>query len=130
MSEENINQELRLKKIDEIRNDLIEEIELKMNQNELMSKKHKNICRGLNCIEHSLIAISAITGCVSISDFVSLIEIISGITSSTIGFKICVITTAIKNCKSIIKKKRKKNDEIVLLAKSRLNSIEILICKA
>ena len=95
-----------------------------------MSKKHKNIWRVLNHIEHSLIAISAIIGCVSISDFVSLIEIISGITSSTIGFKICVITTAIKNCKSIIKKKRKKNDEIVLLAKSRLNSIEILICKA
>ena len=32
-------------------------------------------------------------------------------------------------CKSIIKKKRKKRDKIVLLAKSRLNSIEILIFK-
>ena len=36
MPEENINQEFRLKKIDRIRNDLIEEI----NQNKLMSKKH------------------------------------------------------------------------------------------
>ena len=71
-----------------------------------MSKKHKNIWRVLSYIEHSLIAISAITGCVSISDFVSLIEIILGITSSTIGSKICVITTAIKNCKSIINKKK------------------------
>ena len=71
-----------------------------------MSKKHKNIWRVLNYIEHSLIAISAITGCVSISDFVSLIEIILGITSSTIGSKICVITTPIKNCKSIINKKK------------------------
>ena len=37
MPGEDINQEFRLKKIDEIRNYLIEEI----NQNELMSKKHK-----------------------------------------------------------------------------------------
>ena len=39
MPEENMNQEFRLKKIDEIRNYLIEEI----NQNELMSKKHKQV---------------------------------------------------------------------------------------
>ena len=41
MSEENINQEFRVKKIDKIRNYLIEEI----NQNELMNKKHKKVCR-------------------------------------------------------------------------------------
>ena len=43
MPEENINQEFRLKKIDEIRNYLIEEI----NQNKLMSKKQKQGCRVL-----------------------------------------------------------------------------------
>ena len=32
--------------------------------------------------------------------------------------------------KSIIKKKKKKHDKIVLLAKSKLNSIEVLIYKA
>ena len=39
MSTENINQEFRLKKIDEIINYLIEEV----NSNKLMSKKHKAI---------------------------------------------------------------------------------------
>ena len=68
MPEENMNQEFRLKKIDEIRNYLIEEI----NQNELMSKKHKNIFRYLNHIDHFLIAISTITGCVSIFASASL----------------------------------------------------------
>ena len=48
MPEENINQEFRLKKINKRRNYLIEEI----NQNELMSKKHKNVCRSLNYIYH------------------------------------------------------------------------------
>ena len=126
MPEENMNQEFRLKKIDEIRNYLIEEI----NQNEFMTRKHKKVCRVLNYIDHSLIAISLITGGVSISVFASLVVIPIGITNSAIGLKICVITTGIKKDKSIITKKRTKHDKIVLLAKSKLNSIEVLISKA
>ena len=49
--------------------------------------------------------------------------------SSAIGLKICAITAGIKKYKSIIKKKKKKHDKIVLLAKSKLNSIEVLISK-
>ena len=41
-----------------------------------------------------------------------------------------VIAAGIKKHKSIIKKKRKKYDKIVLLAKSKLNNIEVLISKA
>ena len=121
-----MNEEFRLKKIDEIRNYLTEEI----NQSEVMSKKHKQVCKVLNYIEHLLIIISTITGCVSISAFASLVGIPIGIASSTIGLKICVITAGIKKYKSIIKKKKKKHDKIVLLAKSKLNSIEVLISKA
>ena len=59
-----------------------------------------------------------------------MIGIPIGITSSAIGLKICAITAGIKKYKSIIKKKKKKHDKIVLLAKSKLNSIEVLISKA
>ena len=52
------------------------------------------------------------------------------ITSSTIGLKICAIAAGIKMYKSIIKKKKKKHDKIVLLAKSKLNNIWLLISKA
>ena len=104
MPQKNMNQEFRLKKIDEIRNYLIEEI----NRNELMSKKHKKVCRVLNYIDHSLIVISTITGCVSISAFASLVGILIGITSSATGLKNCVITAGIKKYKSI-NKKRKRN---------------------
>ena len=58
MPEENMNQEFGSKKIDEIRDYLIEEI----NRNQLMCKKDKKLCRVLNYIEHSLILISTITG--------------------------------------------------------------------
>ena len=95
-----------------------------------MSKKHKKVRRVLNYIEHSLIVISTITGCFSISAFASLIGTAIGISSFTIGLKICVITAGIKKYKSINKKKKKKHDKIVLLANSKLNSIEVLISKA
>ena len=86
--EENISQEFRLMNTYQTRNYLAEEV----NQKELMSKKHKHVCRVFNYIEHLLIFISTVTGCVSISVFASSVGILIGIASSTIGLKICVIT--------------------------------------
>ena len=126
MAEENISHKFRLKNVDETRNYLIKEIK----QNELMSKKHKKICTTLDYIKHFLILASSITGCVSISAFVSLIVSPIGITSSAIGLKICAVTAWIKNYKSIIKKKKKKQEKIVSLAKSKLNRTEVLISKS
>ena len=54
-----------------------------------MRKKYKKVSTTLNYIERFLILASAITGCVSISAFVSLVGISIGITSSAIGLKIC-----------------------------------------
>ena len=59
-----------------------------------------------------------------------MVGISIGITSPAIGLKICAVTAGVKKYKSIIKKKKKKHDKIVLLAKSKLNSIEVLISKA
>ena len=125
MTEENMRQKVRKKNIDKRRNYLSE----KINQNDLMSKKHKKVYTVLNYIEHQLFSIFTVSGYVSISAF-ALAGIHIGITSSEIELKICVITAGIKKYKSIIKKKKKKHDKIVLLAKSKLNSIEVLISKA
>ena len=51
MAEKNISQEFRLKNIERTRNYYIKEL----NQNELMSKKHKMFCTTLNYVEHLLI---------------------------------------------------------------------------
>ena len=72
-----------------------------------MSKKHKNVCRVLNYIEHLLILVSIVTGCVFNSAFASLVGVSVGITSSGVGLKIGVITARIKKFKPIIKKKKK-----------------------
>ena len=76
------------------------------------------------------ILILTVTGCVSISAFVSLVCVPVGITSSAVGIKIFAVTAGIKKYKSIIKKKKEKHDKIVLLGKDRLNSMEVLISKA
>ena len=115
-----------MKKIGKIRNFLIEEI----NRNGLTIKNHKKVCKVLNYIDYLLISISTITGWVSSSLFASLVGISIGIASFIIGLKNCEITAGIIKYKSIIKKKRKKHDKIVLLPKSKLNSIEVLISKA
>ena len=103
--------EFRLKKIDETRNYLLDEI----NHKDLMSEKYKKTCKYLNYVENLLILASTIAGCVSIYAFASLVCVPAGITSSAIGIKICAIIAGIKKYKSIVKKKKKKNDKIVLL---------------
>ena len=69
-----------------------------------------------------------ITQCVLISAFAFLISIPICISSSAIGLKICKLNAGIKKYKSTIKKK--KHDEIVLLAKTKLNTIEVLVSRA
>ena len=91
-----------MKNIDERRNYSLEEIE----QNEPISRKHKKVCATLKYIEHFLILSSTITGCISISAFVSFLGIPIGVTNSAIGLKICAIAAEIKKCKSTIRKKR------------------------
>ena len=50
--------------------------------------------------------------------------------SPAVVLKVCAITAGIKKYKSIIKWKKKKHDEIVLLEKAKLNAIEVLISKS
>ena len=113
-------------KIDETRNYLLDEIK----HNDLMSEKYKKTCKYFNYVEHLLVLASTITGYVSISAFASLVCVPVGITSSAVGIKIFAIPAGIKKYKSIIKKKKKKHDKIVLLGKDKLNTIEVLISKA
>ena len=109
----------------ETRNYLLDEIK----HNDLMSEKYKKACKYLNYVENLLILVSTVTGCVSITAFDSLVRVPVGITSSAIGLKICAFTAGIKKYKSIIKKKKKKQDKIVLLGKDKLNTLEVLISK-
>ena len=113
-----------MRKINETKNYLLDEIE----NNDFISEKYKKTCKYINYAKHLLILVSTVTDCGSISAFGLLVYVSVGITSSAVGIKICAITSGIKKCKSITKKK--KDDKIVLLEKSKLHTIEIIISKA
>ena len=81
MVEEGISQEFRLKNIDETKHYFLEKIE----QNELMSRKHKKVCTIPSYIEHFLILAFTNVGYISISAFSSWLDVPIGITSSAIG---------------------------------------------
>ena len=72
-----------------------------------MNKKRKNDCTTLNYIVQVLFLSSAITGCISISAFASLLRIPVEIASSAIGLKNCAIAAEIKKYNSITKNKKK-----------------------
>ena len=58
-----------------------------------------------------------------ISAFDSLVCVSVGITSSAVRIEICAITAEIRKYKSVIKKRKKKHDKIMLLGKDKLNTI-------
>ena len=72
-----------IKKKDETRIYLLKEIK----HNNLASKKHKKIWRDLNYVKHILIFLSAVSACVSISAFASLVDIPVCVLSSAVGLK-------------------------------------------
>ena len=89
--------------------------------------KNKKVCTTLTCIEHFVTLLFAVTRCISISAFASLVDIP---TSSAVGLNISAVVARIKKYKSIIKKKKKKNGEIALLVKIKLDSIKGLIFRS
>ena len=118
--------EFRLRKIDETRDYVLDEIK----HNNLISEIYKKTCKYLSYVEHLLILASTVTGCVSISAFASLVCMPVGITSSVVQINICVLISGIKTCNSIIKKKKKIHNITVLLGEDKLNAIKVLILKA
>ena len=88
MTEEKINQEFRLKEINEKINYFMEEIK----KNELISKKHKMVCEMSNYTEYLLILPSTVTAFFSIFALTSLIGMPLGNASSAVTINLC------KNC--------------------------------
>ena len=91
-----------LKKIGETRNFILNEI-----KHDLISENYENSFWSVNYIEHFLVFIFAVSGCVFISAFASLAVVPVGIASSAVGIRICAITAGLKKYQSIINKKGK-----------------------
>ena len=77
-----------------------------------------------------LIVLSVTSGGISIISFPSYIGVPAGMASASFTLIFSLTIGIIKKLSEIIRNKKKKHKKIVVLAKNKLNSIEILICQA
>ena len=89
-----------------------------------MSKKLSKYIAAFDYIDKTLIVLSATSGGISIISFTNVIGIHAGIASAIFTLAFSLTTGIIKKLLKITRKKKKKHNKIVVLAKSKLNSIE------
>ena len=117
---------IRLNKITEIENYFHEEI----SQRKSCSKELSRYVTAFDYIDKVLIVLSATTGGVSICSFTSIVGAPVGIASESFTLIFYLTTGIVKKLIVITKNKKKKHNKILMLDKSKLNSIETLISQA
>ena len=95
-----------------------------------MSKKLSKYVAAFNYIDKTLIVLSAASVGISIISFTSVIGIPAGTASASVTLVFSLATEIIKKILKVTRKKKKKHNKIVMLAKSKLNSIETLTSHA
>ena len=89
-----------------------------------MSNKNKKACTTLNYTEHFLNLLFAVTLCIFVSAFASLINTSSRIMSYIKGLNIFATIVRIKKHNSIAEEKKKKQDKIAFLAETNLGCMK------
>ena len=101
-----------------------------INQRKSCSKKLNKYIAVFDYIDQALIVLSATSGGVSIISFTSIVGAPVGIASASFTLIFSLTTGIVKKLLNITRNKKKKHDKILMLAKSKLNSIETLISQA
>ena len=121
----NDQQHFRLNKINEIKDYFVAEIK----KRELMSKRLSKYITSFDYFDKSLIVLSVTTGSVSIASFATAIGAPVEIVSPSFSLAFSISTGIIKKLLKTARDKKKKH-KIVMLARSKLNSIESIISEA
>ena len=115
-----IEQQLRLNKINEIKDYFLAEIR----ERELISKNISKYIASLDYFDKSLNVLSILSGSISIASFATVIGAPAGIIGASCGFTFSITSGFVKRFLKTIRNKKKKQNKIVMLARSKLNSIE------
>ena len=120
------DQQFRLNKINEIKDYFIAEIR----ERELKSKNLSKYIASFEYLDKSLIVLSVATGSISIASFATAIGAPVGIMSASCSLAFSITTGFVKKFLKTIRNKKKKQNKIVMLARTKLNSIERKISEA
>ena len=110
----------RLNEVNKIKDYFNSEIQ----ERKTMSKKLSKYIAAFDYIDKTLIVLSATGGGISIISFTSVIGVPAGIASASFTLAFSLATGIIKKLLKVARKKKKKHNNILKPAKSRLNSIE------
>ena len=101
-----------------------------INQRKSYNKKLSRYVTAFDYIDKMLVVLSAKSGGVCIISSVSVVGAPVGIAGACFTLIFPLTTGIIKKLLSITRYKKKKHDKILMLAKSKLNSIETLVSQA
>ena len=119
-------QQFRLNKINEIKDYFVAEIK----ERELMSKRLSKYIASFDYFDKPLIILSVTNGSISIASFATIIGAPVGIVNASFSLAFSISTGIVIQLLKTTKNKKKKHNKIVMLARSKLNSIESRISEA
>ena len=102
----------------------------KINQRKSCTKKLSKYIAAFGYVDKILIVLSATSGEICIISSVSVVGAPDGIAGVSFTLIFSLTTGIIKTLLSTRRNKKKKHDKILMLAKGKLNSIEILVSQA
>ena len=95
-----------------------------------MSKKLSKYIAAFDYFDKALIVLSGTSGVISITSFTSITAVPVGIASASFNLVFFLTTGIVKKLLKITRNKKKKSNNILMLAKVKLNSFETLISLA
>ena len=95
-----------------------------------MSKKLSKYIAAFDYFDKALIVLSGTSGVISITSFTSITAVPVGIASASFNLVFFLTTGIVKKLLKITRNKKKKRNNILMLAKVKLNSFETLISLA
>ena len=113
-------QQFRLNKINEIKDYLLAEIR----ERELITKNLSKYIASLDYFDKSFNVLSIFSGSISVASFASAIGAPAVIIGASCSFTFSITSGFVKRFLKTISNKKKKHNNIVMLARSKLNSIE------
>ena len=119
-------QQFRLNKINEIKDYFLANIR----ERELINKNISKYVASLDYFDKSLNVSSISSGSNSVASIASVIGAHAAIIGASCGFTFWITSGFVKNFLKTIRNRKKKHNKIVMLARSKSNSIESKISKA
>ena len=92
-----------------------------------MSKRCSKYVASFEYFDKSLIVLSVTTGSISITSFATVIGAPVRIISASFSLAFSISTGIIKKLLKTTRNKKKKHNKIVMLARSKLNSIDYIV---